>query len=164
MSAQYSIKSIDYNLLNQSIPHWWIFRAVSVLLFSFWFLNSDTVISSCMHLDVLLQVLILGGELLCKGNIHFKGWLLLLNGPPERVPWFMLPLTVSEYIKNFAFGPCKSLLPQILSSFVSAKPKCFFQEHHALSQSFAWAHFILFVLYTRFYWIEYLFMFYVLRP
>ena len=54
----------------------------------------------------------------------------MLNGPPERVPWFILPLTVFGCTKHFALGPRKSLLPQDLSSsFASAKPRSPFQEH-----------------------------------
>lgn len=48
----------------------------------------------------------------------------------QRVPWFILPLTVFGWTKHFALGPCKSLLPQDLSSsFASAKPRSPFQEH-----------------------------------
>lgn len=90
MSHQYSTYWIDHSLFTQSLFDGQFGRSCFIaFLFVF-----EQWCNECPHRCIWMcfsQVLILRGELLHQGECLLKGWSLLLNGPPETVPWFILP-------------------------------------------------------------------------
>lgn len=120
-----------------------------LLVFEQWY-------NECPHRCIWMcfsQVLILRGELLHQGECLLKGWSLLLNGPPETVPWFILPTDDVWVYKAFCLqalqisvASSRVIILGFSQAQISLPRTC-----HTLSQPFvACAYFVLFLPHTSF--------------